>query len=244
MPPSAHRRPRPNARRIALREGLLAVGPLLPGSFSWGLVTGIALVKAGFTTGQALGMAALVFSGTAQLVSIPLIAAGAPLAVIMLTVFLTNLRFIVYSATLARDLRRVPLVPRLVLGYLTSDTGLAAYSLLREEGAPLVHRVALFAGCCIPVYLVWQAGSLVGIAVANLLPSDAGLGYLGIIAIAALAAALVRTPASLVVAAVAAAVAMLGHDWPWRLGMFGAVVAAIAAAMSFEAIAARRRRRT
>ena len=142
---------------------MYAVAPLLPGSVSWGLVTGIALVKAGLTTGQALGMAALVFSGTAQLVTIPLIVAGASLPLVMLTVFLTNLRFIIYSATLARDLGRLRLPLRLGLGYLTSDTGLAAYRLSHRDGEPQVQRVALFAGCSIPVYVAWQAGIVAGI---------------------------------------------------------------------------------
>jgi len=218
---------------------MFAVAPLLPGTASWGLVTGIALVKAGFSTGQALGMVALVFSGTAQLVTIPLIVAGASLPVIMMTVFLTNLRFIVYSATLARDLGRLPLPLRLGLGYLTSDTALAAYRLRRDEDRP-VQRVALFAGCCLPVYLVWQIGCLAGIGVAHLLPAGAGLGYLATLAIVAMAAALVRSAASATAAAVAIGVALLGRDWPYSLGMFGAVVAGIAAAMLVEARSRRR----
>lgn len=226
---------------MAWRDGLHAVAPLLPGTASWGLVTGIALVKAGLSTGQALGMAALVFSGTAQLVTIPLIVAGASLPVIMLTVFLTNLRFIIYSATLARDLARLPLPLRLGLGYLTSDTGLAAYRLRHRDGEPQVQRVALFAGCCIPVYLVWQVGSLAGIGVAHLLPPGGGLGYLGTLAIVAMAAALVRSPASVAAAAVAIGVALLGRDWPYSLGMFSAVVASIGAAMLVEASHRRRR---
>src|SRR5690606_1919352 len=207
--PSPTGRPRARARRLALRDGMFAVAPLLPGTASWGLVTGIALVKAGLTTGQALGMAALVFSGTAQLVTIPLIVAGASLPVVMITVFLTNLRFIVYSATLARDLGRLPLPLRLGLGYLTSDTALAAYRLRHREGEPQVQRIALFAGCCLPVYLTWQLGSLAGIGIAHLLPAAAGLGYLGTLAIVAMTAALVRSPASLAAAAIATAVALL-----------------------------------
>ena len=239
--PSPTGRPRSRARRLALRDGLHAVAPRLPGSVSWGLVTGIALVKAGLTTGQALGMAALVFSGTAQLVTIPLIVAGASLPVVMLTVFLTNLRFIVYSATLARDLGRLPLPLRLTLGYLTSDTGLAAYRLSHREGEPQVQRVALFAGCCIPVYVAWQVGSLAGIGVAHLLPPGPGLGYLGTLAIVAMTAALVRSAASLAAAATAIAVALFAREWPYSLGMFGAVIAGIAVAMLVESVQRRGR---
>ena len=234
LPSRAGRAPS-GPRRLAFRDGMFAVAPLLPGSVSWGLVTGIALVKAGLTTGQALGMAALVFSGTAQLVTIPLIVAGASLPLVMLTVFLTNLRFIVYSATLARDLGRLRLPLRLGLGYLTSDTGLAAYRLSHRDGEPQVQRVALFAGCSIPVYVAWQAGIVAGIGVAHLLPPGPGLGYLGTLAIVAMTAALVRSMASLAAAVVAIGVALVARELPYSLGMFGAVIAGIAAAMLVEA---------
>ena len=45
-------------------------------------------------------MSLLVYAGSAQLAALPLIAAGAPLWVIVATGFITNLRFVIYSAAL------------------------------------------------------------------------------------------------------------------------------------------------
>jgi predicted branched-subunit amino acid permease len=62
----------------AWREGVKAGLPTLFGIGAWGLVVGIAMVKTGLTVPQAIGMTLLVFAGSAQLASLPLIAAHAP----------------------------------------------------------------------------------------------------------------------------------------------------------------------
>jgi hypothetical protein len=68
-----------------------------------------ALVKGGLSTSQALGMLVLVYSGTAQLAALPLMAAGAALGAVWVTALLANLRFVVYSAVVATEFRGLPL---------------------------------------------------------------------------------------------------------------------------------------
>ena len=80
------------------REGLKVGMPTLFGIGAWGLVVGIAMVKTGLTVPQALGMTLLVFAGSAQLASLPLIAASAPIWLIFATALVVNLRFVILSA--------------------------------------------------------------------------------------------------------------------------------------------------
>ena len=54
-----------------------------PGIAAWGLMTGVAMIKSGMGMAESLLMAAIVFAGSAQLASIPLILAGAPVGVIL-----------------------------------------------------------------------------------------------------------------------------------------------------------------
>ena len=68
-----------------MRDGARSIGSTVIGTFCWGLVTGVALVKGGLTPLQAIGMVMLVYSGTAQLAALPLLSAGAPLVAIWLT---------------------------------------------------------------------------------------------------------------------------------------------------------------
>ena len=68
----------------AWREGVKAGLPTLFGIGAWGLVVGIAMVKTGLTVPQAIGMTLLVFAGSAQLASLPLIANSAALCGVLM----------------------------------------------------------------------------------------------------------------------------------------------------------------
>ena len=218
-------------RRRQAREGALLVGPALLGTFAWGVVTGIALVNAGLSVPQALGMVVLVFSGTAQLTALPLMAAGASLPLIWLTALLASLRFVVYSAVVATEFRRVPPALRLVAGYLTTDSGLAAYLAGTPRGTPQAQRSARFVGANLTVYATWQAGSLAGVALAGVLPPSPRLAFVGVLAILALVAPMLRGRAAWAAAAAAAGVAVIGQHWPWKAGMFAAIAAGVLAAL-------------
>jgi len=217
--------------RSPLLEGARLIGTTAIGTTCWGLVTGVALVKGGLSPLQALGMVMLVFSGTAQLAALPLIAAGASLPAIWATALLANLRFVIYSALVAGEFRGQPLHRRLVLGWLTTDTGLAAYLAGARPGttAPAEsERAARFLGANGLVYLGWSIGTLSGVLLAGLIPDSPRIAFIGVLAILALVGPMLATPIGRGVALVAAAVAAFGHDWPWRLGTFAAIFAGVA----------------
>ena len=65
-----HWRPHTDGERAAFRDGFRDLIPVGPGTFAWGLVTGVAMVKSGLTLAQAVGMTVLVFAGSAQLSSL------------------------------------------------------------------------------------------------------------------------------------------------------------------------------
>ena len=60
------------------RRGVADMAPFAPGIAAWGIVTGVAMVQSGLDVPLALLMSLTVFSGTAQLASLPILAAGAP----------------------------------------------------------------------------------------------------------------------------------------------------------------------
>jgi predicted branched-subunit amino acid permease len=221
------------AQRRAFADGVRAIGTTAFGTFCWGLVTGLALVKGGLSPIQALGMVMLVFSGTAQLAALPLITAGASLPAIWATALLANLRFVVYSAVVAGEFRGQSLPRRLLLGWLTTDTGLAAY-LGGQAGAPRQPerlRVARYLGSNGLVYGGWTVGTAAGVGLAGLVPDSPRIAFVGVLAILALVGPLLATRAAWSIAAVAAVVSVVGGDWPWRLGMFAAIAAGVATSL-------------
>ncbi len=215
------------------------MGATVIGTFCWGLVTGVALIKGGLSTSQALGMLVLVYSGTAQLAALPLLSAGAALGAIWVTALLANLRFVVYSAVVAAEFRGLPLARRLALGWSTTDTALAGYYGRGAGGGwkassgdePLRVREARFLGTNLAVYAGWSLGSIVGVGLAGLIPDSPRIAYVGILAIMALIGPMLAARAALGAALAASTVALIGRDWPWRMGMVAAIVAGIAAAL-------------
>ncbi len=220
-------------RRRRYWEGVRLVGPSLPGLISWGVVSGIALVKSGLTVTQALGMTWVVFSGTAQLAALPLIASGASYLMIAFTIALTNLRFLVYSASISRDLRRLRSPLRALLGYLTTDNGLAIYQ-MSDPANRRRQRVAFIMGCNTPVWVGWQIGSMVGIGLATVLPGSDELSYLGLLAVLAIVVQMTQTRIAFWTVAVAGVIAVIGTNWSMGLGMIAAITAGIVVALGLE----------
>ena len=107
--------------RRAFLDGVKTLSPAVPATFSWGLVTGIAMAKSVLTVPQALGMSLAAYAGSSQLAVLPLFAAKLPLWTILLTAAMVNLRFVIFSAGLAPHFAYLPLRRRLVLGYFNGD---------------------------------------------------------------------------------------------------------------------------
>jgi predicted branched-subunit amino acid permease len=229
------------AWRRELGLGVRASAPAAPGIVAWGLVTGVAMVKSGLTVPWAILISLLVYAGSAQLAALPLIAAGQPFWIIALAGFVTNLRFVIYSASLRRWFEAYSRRRRLMLGYFTGDFTFAMFmDRVRREGE-FAHRDAWFLGACGTNWLVWQVSSIVGIVAATAVPGEWGLQFAGTLALLALVIpACVQWPA-LAGAAVAAPVAVLARGLPLGLGLVAGILAGIAAAVTVDALMARRK---
>src|SRR4051812_18337001 len=88
--------------------GIRDMIPPLIGLLPFGLVCGVAAQAAGASVWAELGMSAIMFSGAAQIVASQLLAAQAPVAVVVLSCFVIGLRLMMYSAAMAPHLRDLP----------------------------------------------------------------------------------------------------------------------------------------
>ena len=100
------------------------------------------------------------------------------------------------------------------------------------ERARAVRRERLWLQLLAPLY---------GMALVGGPPQRRVRAWLGTLAIVAMTAALVRSAASLAAAATAVAAALFAREWPYSLGMFGAVIGGIAVAMLVESVQRRGR---
>ena len=79
------------------------------------------MVASGIPPLAAVSMSLVVFAGASMLAATQLLAGGAPLALVVLTAFFVNLRFMMYSASMRQHLGRLPLRWRLLASNLVAD---------------------------------------------------------------------------------------------------------------------------
>ncbi|WP_317205426.1 AzlC family ABC transporter permease [Janthinobacterium sp.] len=223
------------AWRAGLKEGM----PTLFGIAAWGMVVGIAMVKTGLSVPQALAMTLLVFAGSAQLASLPLIAAHAPIWVIFATALVVNLRFVIFSALLAPHFAGLPWLKRFLLGYVAGDMTVALFLQRYPSARPEVGKLSFLKGLLYPNWLAWQVGSAAGILLGSAVPAEWGLGFAGTLAIICITVPLVMNRAALCGVLVAGAVAVLAAGLPYKLGLLAAVLAGMLCAMAVEELSAK-----
>lgn len=225
--PRLHRPWREPAWRAEFERGLRDLAPMCTGIFAWGLVTGVAMTKSGLGIGYGLFMTLLAYAGSAQLASLPLIAAAAPLWVIFVTALVTNLRFVIYGAAMREPLRGYPVRWQSFIAWLSGDFSFVLLMQRYAREGRFAHRDAWLLGTAAANWIAWQVGSIIGIVGAAFVPTEWGLGFAGTLALVALVVPLCRHRAGALGALTSGVVAVLGHAWPYRLGLIAAVVAGI-----------------
>jgi predicted branched-subunit amino acid permease len=216
---------------VAWRAGFKAGVPTLFGIGAWGLVVGIAMVKTGLTVPQALGMTLLVFAGSAQLASLPLIAASAPVWVIFATALVVNLRFVIFSALLAPHFSRLPWRQRFTLGFISGDMVVALFLQRYPSEEPVAGKLSYLKALMYPNWIAWQIGSIAGVFLGSAVPPEWGLGFAGTLAIICLMVPAIVGSAALCGVVVAGAVAVLANELPYKLGLLAAVLVGMLVAM-------------
>lgn len=220
--------------RAGARAGFRACLPVSVGLVPWALVTGLAMIGVGFSTVQAMGMSLIVFGATAQLGTLPLIVAGAPLWLIVATALVVNLRFLIFSAALARPLAGGRLGLRWLCGYVLTD-GVFATTLERLRRAPDSDwRLGYYLAPSLWCALVWQTSTLVGVLAAGSIPRNWSLEFMASIALLVLLVPMARMRPMLVAALTGGGLAVVLRGMPLKLGVMVAIVGGIAAGFAAE----------
>ncbi len=218
----------------AWRDGLRTMSGSAVTIFSWALVTGLAMGKSPLSTDQALAMSLLVFAGTAQLAALPLIAAGFSVSTILVTAFVVNLRFIIFSVGVQAHFSHLPYWRRVLLGYFTADFGNLMFTnrfpevqTAQERSADAYYRTYFMYGLATGNWTIWQSGSILGIIFASQIPDSWGLEFAGTLALIAVIVPMLDHRAARWAALVAAVVAVLAYSLPLKLNLSLAIFAAI-----------------
>ena len=222
----------------AFAEGMRDMLPQAPGIAAWGLMTGVAIIKSGLGLAESLAMTLLVFAGSSQLAALPLIIAGAPAWVILATGFCVNLRFVVFSLHLRPHLMHLPRWQRLTHGYFSADITYVLFTRRYPQAGQTVQerldQEAYLAGNGLVNWSSWVTSGLVGVALANFIPTEWGLGFAGILCLVGILCSLATSRLRLLAAAVAGVVGVAAYALPLKLNIVAAIAVAVLMAMSAE----------
>ena len=223
---------------------------MLPASVamaSWGLVTGVAMVQSGLSTAQALGMSLMVYAGSAQLASLPLLATGAPWVIVWASAIIVNLRFVIYSVAFKPFFRSFSSLRKLLFGFGTTDVLAADFfrrfdmlqpgpaALLKpDEADPLAASTAYFRASAVMIWCVWQSASIAGIFLAQWIPAAWGLEFVAILALIAMLLPMVVDRSAIACVVIAGIVSAITASLPLNLGLLLAVIAGVAAALTID----------
>ncbi len=213
--------------------------PILLGVAPFGMIYGLLALRAGLDPFTSQAMSSVVFAGSAQFISAQLIRDGAPAAVLIMTVFVVNLRHALYSASMAAHLKHLGIRWKGLLAYLLTDEAYAvmAARCTRDAGLaePSPHRHWYFFGAGVTLWGSWQLSTAAGIFLGAQVPDRWSLDFtLALTFIALVFPALKdRAAAAAAVAAGVLSVAALGL--PYKLGLVLAAVAGVAVGLGVEA---------
>ena len=170
--------------------------------------------------------------------AIPLLLVGAPMWVILATAFCVNLRFVVFSLHLRSYLIHLPRLERLVTGYLTTDITYVLFVQRfpkpgQTEEARVAQQAYLAGNSCVN-WSNWVGSSIIGIALANFIPTAWGLGFAGILCLVGILCSLATTRLRIFSAALAGVAAVVAYALPLKLNIIVAIAVAVLACLSLE----------
>lgn len=218
-----------------IQAGIRDVSPLLLGIVPFGLVAGIAAVNAGMELAEAIGLSVIVFAGASQLAAIELLANNAPLAVVIGTAVVINVRMVMYSASIAPHFAEYGQRFRAALAYLLTDQAYAL-SVAEFEGGTDRTRWRYYLGAAATLWVVWQIATVVGFVIGAGVPESWGLTFAVPLVFLALLVPAMKDRPTILAGVVGGAVAVGAAGLPMNLGLLTGAVSGILAGLAMEVI--------
>jgi 4-azaleucine resistance transporter AzlC len=223
----------PTTNRAAFNAGMTSTLPLLLGLVPFGLVTGVAGVKAGLSVFEITAMSGLVYAGAAQLVALQLMSTGVSTLLVLLAVAVVNLRYVMYSSAVAKHLKPLSQPMRVLAATLLVDQNFAlTLNRHKELGENLTPWFYLGAG--VPLWFNWQLFTFIGAMLGNSVDDSWSLDFAVPLCFLVLLIPSIESRPTLAAALVGGITATALSFLPYRSGLFIGAVLGIAAGAWLE----------
>jgi len=207
--------------------------PILLGVVPFAMICSVAAVSVGLTATEAIGMNFIVFAGASQLAVLQLMGEGAVWLVMILTAWVINLRFTMYSATLAPYLQKEPLARKAPFAYILSDQAFGVTMSHFANEVP-TNPAWYYYGVAAAIWVTWNISAIVGALLGTLVPESWGLDFAFPLSFMALMFAALKDRPAVLAAVVGGLSAILARGLPYNLGLVLAALLGIGAGVLAE----------
>lgn len=221
----------------AMRFGALVSLPMIIGNMPFGFIFGSLAVSQGLPLWVAVAMSLFVFAGSAQFVAIGLLAAHAPLWVIISTTFIVNLRHLLYAADFMKYVRHLSLKWRAIMAFgLIDETYAAVTPYYQNSKLNLETGHWAYLGSFLAFYTMWNVTTLIGAVAGKYIPnmSDWGLEFAMVATFLGIITPYLRNLPYWIVFLVSGGMSVILYNLPNNLGMLMAALLGVAAGLLSE----------
>lgn len=223
-----------SARVIEFLNGVRDELPILLGVVPFGLIFGALAIHNGLTPQVAQATSYIIFAGSAQFIAVQLFGAGASVAVILMVVFVVNIRHALYSASIAPFIAHLKPAWKYVLAYFLTDEAYAvAITNFEKNGISALGHWYFF-GAGVTLWAAWQISSMIGILVGANIGENWPVGFALPLTFIALVVPGLKNRASVLAAITAGVLGLLTVNFPYKTGLLVAAFCGIAVGLIAE----------
>ncbi|GAC1391359.1 MAG: AzlC family ABC transporter permease [Ktedonobacteraceae bacterium] len=223
-------------RRFEFFTGIKDELPILPGVVPFGMIYGVSALSAHIPAITAQAMSSVVFAGSSQFIIAQLVAVGTPPVIVILTAFIVNIRHMLYSASLAPFVKRLPAHWKWLLAYLLTDEAYVVTISHYRKSEDETHKHWYFLGAGLALWMTWQVSTAIGIFLGTQVPAGWSLDFTSTLTFIALVVPALKDRASTASALTAGVVAVIVYALPFKLGLGLATIIGIVVGLWVETI--------
>lgn len=223
------------SRKSEFFAGCRGIIPLIIGAIPFGIIFGAVANNSGFSFAGTISMSAFVFAGSSQFIALSLLKITA-IPLIILTVFVVNLRHLLYAVSLIPYIQRLPQVWKFALGFWLTDEAFAVaitrYN--QVDKSPYKHWYHL--GAALFMYVNWQLFTIAGYTLGNFIPNAAnwGLDFAMSVTFIGLLIPYLNNKPMIIGVVVSGIMALVFHSLPYNLGLIVATLLGVISGISAE----------
>lgn len=221
-------------RKQEFWSGVKGEAPILLGVVPFGLLFGALAIGSHLSTVAAQAMSSVIFAGSAQFIAAQLIGLGTSGLVIVVVIFVVNLRHALYSASVAPHVQHLSTGWKLLLSYLLTDEAYAVTITHYNQEGDATNRHWYFLGAGLTLWTSWQISTAVGIFIGAQIPSNWPLEFILPLTFIALVVPALKDRASLAAAVVAGVIGLLTINFPYKTGLLAAALIGILTGLVLE----------